>query len=357
MNIVILPEAKENFDNKAENLLTLISEIPQQKAAIEGFKPDFYTEHALTEEDIIGEIKTDLVNGLGKELGKIFYHNKKEYGITGDNYSKFLNLAENIQKNNSLKSFISVDFVKDELFAWVTKSFKENSKASFIDNLLQKAGRAIKHYEVWIPVPFTTIQSQFSLGKIIFKTISKEKIEEWLGHFCGADSQDKSKKVEEYKRKLKKNYQGYAAGVYECDAESIRAEEMAFFHISNSLSILRLFSPANHVPGLISYAYEYGKNMVSSKTYFIINRDNKLFIESTGHLDKTFPFWNINDIEINQLNSEAFKNYNELLNCDNPNEFQKKLFEALLIYSRNALKRDLFDKVLYILVALESIFF
>ena len=158
-------------------------------------------------------------------------------------------------------------------------------------------------------------------------------------------------------QKLKKNYQGYAAGVYECDAESIRAEEMAFFHISNSLSILRLFSPANHVPGLISYAYEYGKNMVSSKTYFIINRDNKLFIESTGHLDKTFPFWNINDIEINQLNSEAFKNYNELLNCDNPNEFQKKLFEALLIYSRNALKRDLFDKVLYILVALESIFF
>lgn len=350
MNIEIHPEAKKNFDVKSQNLLNLISEMPPRKSTTESINPDFHIEHIFTEKDIIGEFKVSLVNSLGKEVGKVFNHNKKEYGITDENYLKLLRLSEDIQKNNSLKELISVDFVKEELFAWITKSFKESNKTSFIDYLLQKAENAIKHYEVWIPIPFTTIQSQFSLGKITFKIVSKEQIEEWFEYF---NNQDGTKNIEKYKEKFKKNFQGYAAGVYRCDAEPIRAQELAFFHINNSLGILRLFSPANHLLGLISGVYEYGKNMIKSKTYFITNKDKKLFTESSEFLDQGLH-WNISNFVINMLNSEDFKNFHVLLNCDNPNEFQKKLLEALLIYSRNTLRRELFDKILYILVALES---
>ena len=359
MKLELHSDAKINFDNKARTLISLIKEVPRQKVVTaneeERFEPGLHIEQTINSKDIIGEMKIGWANNLGEEIGKSFLYENKEYTIRDKNYVELLKVAQNIQRSNSLKNIISVEFVKEELFSWIKKSIKDRSQTSFIDQLIKEAESSIKHYEVWIPIPYTAIQASFPLGKITFKTVSKEQLEEWFAyHADQANNQEKIKAIDEYQKKLKKDYQGYAAGVYECDAEPIRAQELAYYHVNNSLGILRLLSPANILPGFTSYAYEYGRKMVRSKAYFIVNKEEKLFSDVSELLDKG-SLWKLHNDEINMIKSDAFKNYHDLLNLDNPNEFQSKLLEALLIYSKNTLRRDLYDKILYILVALESI--
>jgi hypothetical protein len=45
-----------------------------------------------------------------------------------------------------------------------------------------------------------------------------------------------------------------------------------------------------------------------------------------------------------------------LLTADTLTDFQKTLLEALLLYSKSSLAKQVSDKLLYILVALESVF-
>jgi hypothetical protein len=354
MSIEIHPDAKANYDRKALSLITLVREVPLREAPTT-FQPDLHVSHNIDLKESLGEPKFGRVNHLGQEVERSFFYDDKLYGFTGDEYLEYSALAVNIQKSSSIRNILSLDFVKDDLFSWIQISLKEHSQTSFIDHLIHNGNAAVKKHTIWIPIPYTSTQASFTIGNISYEIMSRELLDQWFTYGKqAAHSPEEEKGIEDYKHKLRKDCQGYAAGVYICTAEPIRAQELAYLHLNNSLSILRLFCPANHIPGIISGAYEYGRNMIRSKQYFIEDREDQFFIDNSELLDRGL-IWNIDSRDIAAFNTNEFKKYNELLCAENPNEYQAKLLEALLIYSRNTLMRDLYDKILYILVALESI--
>lgn len=344
----IHPDAKDNFDRKAHEVLSSVTKIDRTETATSK-ESKFYIVDTISESDIIGDIRIELTDGLGNQIGMIFHANGDEYGIVREDYFKLVRLATEIQRTKQLQNIVSVDFIKEELFKWAKNSFLNRTTTSFIETMFEKLRHAIRRYEIWIPVPFTSIDEDFSLGKIHFRTITKEKISEWFNiPKEQINNEEQRKQLDELEEKIKKDLQGYAAGVYECEAEIGRAQELAYKCFAESLSILRLCSPANFTPRLICAAYEYGYKMIRASRYLAVGKDH--FSISDAIFDKGIH-WNIDKSVIGFISGGK---YNELLNIENPNECQKKLLEALMIYSKHTIRYDVYDKLLYILAALES---
>lgn len=353
MDIDLHPEAIKSINEKAEQLLGLITEI-QLPDSGEVKESELFPSATITDKDIIGEVELGFVNGIGEEVGKYFIFGKKYYGFVGTGYQKFLKIVQSVHKNKMISNTVSFNFIKKCLFSWAKDKYKEGGTKKFTDFLLQKIEEVIDDYEILIPVPFTTTSKPFKLGKIEFVTITENMINEWFSKSQKSyDTCEDHEKIREFKLRLQKEFQGYMAGIFRCKAEKDRAQEIAYYHMSNSLSILRLFSPANLFPELLNGAYEYGQKMIRSKEYFCI-RINEYSVDfSSSILDKGLR-WNVDSMAIDLLNVGQLSNYNKLLCIENLNEYQEKLFEAINIYSKNTLRYEIFDKLLYILVALET---
>ena len=355
MEFEIHPEAKKNFDKKARQILSKVTKVELPKRCKQNKKSNFFVTQTITDEDIIGDIKTHLEDGMGYEKGMLFIIDGIEYGIINNDYKEYLNLCIEIQKTPHLRDLINVNYIKTLLHDWIKDSFTNKTNSSFIDYVIKNGKDAIKKYVIWIPVPFTSIESDFSIGNIIFWTITEDIIEEWFDESLIEDKDPaQQNNVSKYKEKIQKDYQGYAVGVYECEAERGKAEELAYYHFKKSLSILRLLSGANLLPELVSGAYEYGRKMFRRKTYFLLEKDGIGFSHNDELIDNGLYF-NIDKMTIDMMGKGELKRLSEILSVENPNEFQKKIIESLIIYSKHTIRYDLYDKILYILVGLESI--
>lgn len=96
-----------------------------------------------------------------------------------------------------------------------------------------------------------------------------------------------------------------------------------------------------------------GKENSETETY-LITHGNKIYNISERVVDKASRAWFINNdfISIIKHSLEVIDN---LLQQDIKNEFQEKVLDSLLLYSKSSLAKDPSDRLVYILVALESI--
>ena len=345
------PEAIKNFNKQAEGLVDLVKSQQIQKPRKTDSQKGYFTSHTITEKDIIGEININLTNAFRDDLGYLFQVEQRDYGITGSDYEKLKKCSERIQKDKTFNMTSSVNFVTENLKKWIRNRYEKKEEKDFISFLESNLDSSIEKYQVWVPIPYTLIENDFSMGNVKIRTISKSIIDSWIKIDANKIDIDTLPKIEKYKTKIQQEYQGYAAAVYECKAEPIRAQEIAIDYISDALSMLRLFSPSNFSTRLVSGVYEYGKGLIETKNLFLFDSVNLGFSQTEKLLDNGMRWTIPSYIITNSTMSE----FNEALLIKDKNEFQKKVYEALKIYSKHTLRRNPFDKLLYILIALESV--
>ena len=348
------PEAIKNFNKNAEELVDLVKSQQAQKPRKIDYQKGHFISHTITKKDIIGEISINLTNAFGNDLGYLFQVEQRDYGITGSDYEELKKCAERIQKDKTFNTTSSVNFVIENLKKWIRNRYEKKEEKDFISFLESNLDSSIKKYQVWVPIPFTSIENDFSIGNVKIRTISKSIIDLWIRIDANKIDIDTLSKIEKFKAKIQQEYQGYAAAVYECEAESIRAQEIAIDYISDALSMLRLFSPSNFSMRLVSGMYEYGKGLIEIKNLFLFDSVNLGFSQKSELLDRGMH-WTIPSYIYTYISNPAMSGFNEILLIKDKNEFQKKVYEALKIYSKHTLRRNPFDKLLYILIALESI--
>lgn len=345
------PEAIKNFNKQAEYLMSLVKSQQIQKPRKIDFQKGYFISHTITKKDIIGEISMSLTNAFGDNLGYLFQVEQRDYGITGSDYEELKKCAERIQKDKTFNMTSSVNFVIENLKKWIRNRYENKEEKDFISFFKSNLDSSIKKYQVWVPIPFTSIENDFSIGNVKIRTISKSIIDLWIRINDDKIDIDTLPKIKKYKANIQQDYQGYAAAVYECKAESIRAQEIAIGYISDALSMLRLFSPSNFSTRLVSGMYEYGKGLIETKNLFLFDSANLGFSQTMELLDYGMR-WTIPSYIIS---NSAMSGFNEVLLIKDKNEFQKKVYDALKIYSKHTLRRNPFDKLLYILIALESV--
>jgi len=350
------PDAVENFNKKTNSFIDYFQSFnpPPQ---VDRQEAEHYISAKITEDDIIEKIKFQyLTNGIGENIGLIIFQESGNYFIDEFKYEDIRKLIEKISTSKNVKEYVSYKYIENVLAEWLADKFYEEVDITFIDYLKQKLTKDIKQYEVWIPIPYTSSVKNFSLGNIDFKILTEEVIRNWFETLT-IKSKKKSDKEDDktFINQMLKDFQGYIAGIVKIEAEPEKAKENAFNDVSNALSLLRLFSPANFHPLLINGAYEYGWNVYESKKSLLFSSKGDTFRFSTQMSDKGLR-WTIDDNVIKFLEAEENKGYNEILKNSNLTKFQDDLLNSIIIYSKNTLKRDISDKIMYILVALESIF-
>jgi hypothetical protein len=112
-------------------------------------------------------------------------------GLYRESYVSYRKLAEAVQKTGAFRDAISVKFVEEELFEWLTGDHPASEAESFCQRLTRRATEVIERFDAWIPVNSLFVQSAFPLGAVTFRTMPGSLLEAWKSQLlAGAGSDD-----------------------------------------------------------------------------------------------------------------------------------------------------------------------
>lgn len=338
-----------NFNEKGEMLFKELVIRPALKNPKKStFNPEIHVSSEITEKDLIGDIKKSAHDREGNEVGLAYLHKGIEIGLFNKGYIDLIKLCQTMQNVKALHSTVSVSFLKDNIFEWLKSRYLDDTSVSMVDYIINICRKEVEDYEIWIPIPGISIQSDFRIGKIILKPISKETIDQWF-----ADWNEKTKM--EHIDIERKELQGYVAATMQLHAEPERAAEVAISEAEKAISILRIFTPENLSPNMLSYCSLSGNRTLEKRKYFLVKNEKILKIINGFADNNHYDLMAFSDETLSMINKMGINILSDILSMDERSEFQDQVLGSLFLYSRNSLAKEVTDKLVYILVALESV--
>ena len=354
MSVKFHPDAAKRFDELGAELLKRVVESGAVESPKPGFRPELYPMAQIGEGDVIGEVRVtrSVLNGIQEEIGRLFEKNKAKFGLIDEGYKALTKLATQIQTTAAFRDSITVEFIRDLIFDWVVRHHGQSESMSLAAFVLQEANLKIRDYEVWIPIHQFYIENPLSLGGVIFRTVTGEMMEGWQAK-ARVPEPGQGEFVQEFFNRVRSRTQGCAAGSVSVRAEKTRAVETARIRTERAVAFLRFFSPVNWTPKLRSYCVPLGsENVVQTAELFI--EGGTIVNYSRGILDRRQKSWVLANSLLEQFPGLVMQ-LSRLLEEGKRTSYQETLRDALLLYSRNSLAVEPADKLVYILVALESI--
>ena len=278
-------------------------------------------------------------------------------GLLEDGCLKLRKLLEHLFKIKEINCKVSINTLETILCSWITAKFHDPSHCEFCEFLKNYLEKIIADYKIVIPINFLQIEKSFALGNVNFRPFSKTSIDE-LESLAVTQAQDSPQK--DLVRKLFdqkiRQFQGYAVATILLQAEPARAYEIAIEETNTALSMLRIFSSSTREPLSYYPAAVWGSSNIS-KGYLIALKEGKFNQMYNPTRDRPPMSEKLNNQAIDDLYLAGLSLLDNLLGLRSKrNQFQEKLLAALILYSRSAISKDIADKLVYILVALESIF-
>jgi hypothetical protein len=350
------PKASQNYNAKAEHLVTLVRPAPDHLNRQGGERnPNIHTVHEFTPKDIIGEMAYGLTDFTGNVIARAFDGRDHIIGLFEGDYIELVRLAEAMNKSITPRGVVSLNLLSELIFDWVKQRHRGISIPPLAEYVLAECEKQIKELEIWIPISHLYIQSAFVFGKITFRAITKAMMDDWeasaLSRVTEAEEIEGVRKGIELRRQ---KVQGLATATIKVEAEPKRAYEIAFEETDKTVSILRFFSPAILHPSKTSYSAPLGSQNEDSYQYLFVD-GGKIVGYNSGLTDKSSTHWNLSNEDLKTWSPELGI-LHMLLNRHELTDFQEAVLNALILYSRSPLAKHISDKLVYMLVGLESIF-
>lgn len=334
-----------------DDLLRQVAPEPPRLGVQSGFLADIYPVAQIPEKDVIGEIVEiqSIVNGVGDEVGRLFKKSSPKVGLIGNGFEALNQLGQQMQRTDPLRESTSIEFIRDTIFEWAEGRYNKASSESLTEHVAKRAEEEIKDFEIWIPLHRTYVQSSLQLGKAVVLTITRAMMNAAEARLPTPDAEKTA--VRFAFARDRSAVQGCAAVAVKVRAEKRKAVQVARQEAETAAGLLRFFSPANWTPKLRSYCAPLGTEN--------LRRRAELFLESGAITNYSRG---ILDSGGDSMFSDAdFANFpgvldrlKELSAERKRSEFQQALYDAILVYSKNSVTIDPSDKLVYILVAVES---
>jgi hypothetical protein len=292
------------------------------------------------------------IDHTGKPAACYFYTRRGVVGLSGEDHDALLQVTQRIASDRAYRDFLSSKFVYECCIDWLKRKVEMSDKicSDFTDYLEEVAAKAVRRFEVWLPMPVVQIATPFMIGGVTFRRITKKMMDEWAQRLDVASSA----KAEAVFDKSRSRLQSATAACVAVEAEPIRGNELAFERADASISILRfscpaMLSPYQWAPVDPSFIDRRGASIM------LHVEDQKILGETNSLDERMLTQWVLTreDIEFHMRTSWGFGH--NLLVTDR-NEFQEMLLGALIHYSRSILKSDMSERLLYMVTALESVF-
>ena len=345
------PEAAKALEAKAEDILreAKVQSPAPQKVRTSPANP-IHPVSSFTTEDMIGPLtwSTKEVDGVGTETGRFWEANGRSVGWNGEAYQSAVKLALRFSKDRNLQGEVSQSFVLEELFIWLRQRLERNTTDTFCDRLLARCEAEVKDHEIWVPLHRTYARDSRAFGTTVLRPISKDLMDAWFFRFVPANDAVRVQRDRE-----RSKLQATLAVCTSIRAEKTKAEEIAFERAIEASALLRFLSPANWSAKTRSYVVPLGMEKAEGKELLYINNG---LIESTSSsaIDRGPTAWNL-DEHVHHL-PHLFGPLSALMSDHEGSQFRRQVHEGLLLYSKNSLTNEASEKLVFVLVALESIF-
>ena len=303
-----------------------------------------------TEEHIIGEVTyfESVQDGEESENGRFWISGGNRIGWDGEAYQKIKRIASKLSTGKPLGEFISMKFAMEETFVWLRRTLEKGQDLTLAAHLKARCEESLFQGEIWIPLNRTYANAPFTIGNVAFKAVHKNMMDAWYSRFDPVPNAEAKAVLNRERSAL----QATLAACTKVCAEPQKAFEIALDRTSDATALLRFLSHANWSCKMRSETVPTGMEGRNSVTSLHVI-DGAIKHLQKG-LTETLPRpWNVTE-NIRLLPDILARLHNLALN-NAGTELRKSLYEALLIYSRNNLTTDLSEKLLFVLVALESL--
>lgn len=352
MKVELHPNAVAAFNEQANIVSESVAFVAPSQRSPQGPRPDVHISAHITSADVRGPIRQAMVDRYHNVVTRFESEGGSTIGLDQGAYAKLRKLALLIQKTDAFRDIASLQFIEDALFSWSLQKIKGKTSKTACEHIIAEAEAKVGRHEIWVPVYGLNIQSEFNLGRVKFKTITREMIDEWHRR-KSAEASENPQFNFKFDRD-KRNLLGFAAATIEIDAEPIRAAEVAQDLSDKAIALLRLFSAANFDPLQFSYCVPFGSHQRNEHRYLRV-KDGKIVTDTQGITSQgEFP-WRIDNASLREFEKAGLNVLGALFDKEPKNEFEQIVFNALILYSDAALVPTLAEKLLYMFAALESI--
>jgi len=243
MPIQIHPEATKRFNELGNALLRQVVAEPSRVEVQNNFQPDIHPVVQIPEKDIIGELVEihSVVNGVGEEVGRFFRHSSPKVGLVGKGFVALNQLAQQIHRAEALRDTTCFEFVRDGVFEWAEAMHEKKSTESLVEYVAKRAEEEIKDFEIWIPLHRTYVQSEFSLGVVTVRTITRTMMDEAEARVPTPDAETAAAVKFAFARD-RSAVQGCAAVAVKVRAERQKAMEVARQEADTAAALLRYYT-------------------------------------------------------------------------------------------------------------------
>ena len=355
-------DAAKNFNAKARTLLdkvappteVLPSEMPTHIARPGGHA------HVLTEDDPGTFQMTGMHEHLtGRTTARYFEHEGRRFGLEGERYQELAHLSEGLQKTNELRDIVSTEWVEDAILYWIKEQRSGNGKQELADFISERCEEDVKEHELWFPVAQLSLESDLAFGNVVFKTVSEQmlgRLEEDVQGAKEGRSKEEVAQIGLLMNRMRHELQDLAASTITVNAESKRADEVGRRESVRAVALLGVFNvAATTMPEVISYSALLGRENIE-RIRLLGVEGGRIRREVRKGVGEPILNFHLSDEEISRYKENlGFESASELLTLKRRTEFQEKLLDALLLYSRSTREKDLTGRLVYMLVAIETI--
>jgi Apea-like HEPN len=355
------PDAARNFNDKTRALLdkvgpmteALPSELPTHAA-----RPGAPA-HVVSEGEIFDFKITGLQDQLGRTTARYFEHEGRRFGLEGDRYKELARLSEGLQRTNALRDVVSTKWVEDRILDWMKEQHTGGGTPELADFIAERCEEDVKEHEVWFPVARLSLDSDLAFGNVVFKTIPKEMLDWYEEDVRRAEegrSEEEAAQIDLHMSRIRHELQGLAASTITVEAEPQRAAEVGRRESERAVELLRVFDVgATTTPEVTSYCALLGRENIEQIRRLNVEGGR---IRGEAYQNVGVPVMNfhLSDEDISRYKETlGFDSASELLTLERRTDFQEKLLDALLLYSRSTREKDLAGRLVYMLVAIETI--
>jgi hypothetical protein len=188
---------------------------------------------------------------------------------------------------------------------------------------------------------------EFPIGAVSFRNLSTAMMDKF---FAPRPEQPLPDAARQQLERLRSQLQGHLAACVTLTAEKKTAQENARAMAQEAIALLRFLSPANWILGIQSYCVPLGRERIEIPTELFV-RNGQIGEISKAALKRGPVLWDIDQ------ERERFPGLVDILHAlsgNHKSDFRRQLYDALLIYSRNSTASEVADKLVFVLVSLES---
>jgi hypothetical protein len=300
-------------------------------------------------EDVIGKpvLTHHVVDGLGREVGRLWLFRGETVGLIDGAYMELKSLAHAMARTSPLRGRVDVAFLINEISLWLQGSLEGSVTEDLTTHISGRCREAIKEYEIWVPLFRVHASESFSIGDVLFQKITPAVMDRF---FTKPTRTPVPESLRVRLERLRSDLQNHLAACIIVTAEKITAQQIARSKAEAAIALVRFLSPANWILDFQSYCLPLGRERIEIPTELFVE-DGQIHEISRETIERGPVFW---DIDPDRARSPGLLDRLHALASDHATDYQCQVYDALLLYSRNSTAAGSTDKLVFILVSLES---